>query len=195
MQQKGWDAYYEKHQATEFPADAELMQEIRDLTPGRALDLGCGSGADALALAALGWQVTAVDFSAAAIASLKARAKDADLEINAKVGNILELEEAARYDLIYCCHIHLPAPERQKLFSHLGDLLLPGGRLLYIGLTGIDFPGAEADLFAPATVVADLMAGLRVEKSETRSRSIDTGEAEITAQGVVIRARCKMQSL
>jgi hypothetical protein len=50
------------------PPNAHLMAEAANLPRGRALDAGCGHGADTLWLAAHGWQVTAVDFSAAALA-------------------------------------------------------------------------------------------------------------------------------
>ena len=54
--------------ATERPPNAHLRAEVEDLRPGRALDAGCGHGSDALWLAARGWQVTGVDFSATALA-------------------------------------------------------------------------------------------------------------------------------
>ena len=57
------------------PPNAHLMAEAANLPPGRALDAGCGHGADTLWLAAHGWQVTAVDFSAAALAHGRSMAR------------------------------------------------------------------------------------------------------------------------
>src|SRR6478752_7622978 len=49
------------------PPNALLLEEIRDMQPGFALDAGCGHGSEAIWLAASGWQVTAVDFAATAL--------------------------------------------------------------------------------------------------------------------------------
>ena len=57
------------------PPNAHLTAEIGDLHPGRALDAGCGHGSDTLWLAARGWQVTAVDFAATALAHARSTAE------------------------------------------------------------------------------------------------------------------------
>src|SRR5919206_310323 len=56
------------------PPNTHLTAEVGELRPGRALDAGCGHGSDTLWLAARGWQVTAVDFAAAALARGRATA-------------------------------------------------------------------------------------------------------------------------
>ena len=58
-----------------MPPNAHLLAEVGDLRPGRALDAGCGHGAEAIWLAASGWQVTAVDFSATALAHARSTAR------------------------------------------------------------------------------------------------------------------------
>ena len=57
------------------PPNAHLTAAVGDLRPGRALDAGCGHGSDALWLAARGWQVTAVDFAATALAYARSAAE------------------------------------------------------------------------------------------------------------------------
>jgi 2-polyprenyl-3-methyl-5-hydroxy-6-metoxy-1,4-benzoquinol methylase len=67
------------------PPNAHLMAEAANLPPGRALDGGCGHGADTLWLAAHGWRVTAVDFSAAALAHGRSMAEAAGHDIAARI--------------------------------------------------------------------------------------------------------------
>ena len=67
------------------PPSAHLMAEAANLSPGRALDAGCGHGADTLWLAARGWQVTAVDFSAAALAHGRSMAEAAGADVARRI--------------------------------------------------------------------------------------------------------------
>src|SRR5882672_10619245 len=67
------------------PPNAHLMAEAANLPPGRALDAGCGHGADTLWLAAHSWQVTAVDFSAAALAHGRSMAEAAGADIAERI--------------------------------------------------------------------------------------------------------------
>src|SRR6201999_1068924 len=55
--------------------NVQFADLVSDLPPGRALDLGCGEGGDAVWLAERGWHVTAVDVSETALARAKAEAK------------------------------------------------------------------------------------------------------------------------
>jgi 2-polyprenyl-3-methyl-5-hydroxy-6-metoxy-1,4-benzoquinol methylase len=63
-----WDERYRSHDAlwSGNPND-HLINETDGLTPGPALDVGCGEGADAVWLAERGWRVTAVDLSTVAL--------------------------------------------------------------------------------------------------------------------------------
>lgn len=84
MDLRGWDERYRSNPANECVTPL-LSHTVSALIPGRALDLACGAGRNALWLAAHGWQVTAADGSSAAIEILKARnpaidARVADLE-------------------------------------------------------------------------------------------------------------------
>ena len=67
------------------PPNAHLTAEVRDLRPGRALDAGCGHGSDTFWLAAHGWHVTAVDFSAAALAHARSTAQAAGPDVAGRV--------------------------------------------------------------------------------------------------------------
>jgi trans-aconitate methyltransferase len=65
--------------------NAHLTTEIQDLPPGRAVDAGCGHGSETLWLAAHGWLVTAVDFSAAALAHARSMAGAAGAEVAGRI--------------------------------------------------------------------------------------------------------------
>ncbi|OII65619.1 hypothetical protein BJP40_16450 [Streptomyces sp. CC53] len=69
-----WDDLYAGDGSDTADPDLALLTPADDLPPGRALDLGCGAGGNALALAERGWRVTAVDLAPRAIASTRASA-------------------------------------------------------------------------------------------------------------------------
>ena len=68
MQERDWDATYLGREAVwSGEPNPQLVAEVADMPLGRALDLGCGEGADAVWLAARGWKVTAIDISQVAL--------------------------------------------------------------------------------------------------------------------------------
>jgi SAM-dependent methyltransferase len=103
--------------------------------PGRALDVGCGSGRDAVYLARRGWQVTAVDFVDEALAKAKERAAEAGAQVQwvkGDVGKLGELGLDPGYTLLYdfgCLH-GLPDDARRGAAAGLNQLAAPGATLL-----------------------------------------------------------------
>src|SRR6476469_7102782 len=97
MDRRMWDARYA---ATEslwtFEPNRFLVRETEGLAPGRALDLACGEGRNALWLAARGWQVTAVDFSAVALE----KGRRADDSVDWQVGDVLTAPLPQDLDLV-----------------------------------------------------------------------------------------------
>lgn len=144
-----WDGFYtDRERPVPFFAarpDENLVSYVERglVTPGRALDLGCGPGRNALRLAALGFEVDAVDLSPTAIAWAEERARDAGAEARARVrfrcGDAFALADGddhggGPYDLIYdsgCFH-HLPPHRRVSYLALIDRALAPGGQL---GLT------------------------------------------------------------
>jgi SAM-dependent methyltransferase len=94
------------------PPNAHLTGAVGDLRPGLALDAGCGHGSDTLWLAARGWRVTAVDFSAAALQHARSTADAAGAEIAGRV-DWIEVDLGAwapqpdHYDLVACLYVHV----------------------------------------------------------------------------------------
>jgi SAM-dependent methyltransferase len=116
----------------DFP-DENLVEYFAagDVKPGRALELGCGNGRNAVYLAQQGCQVDAVDFSSTALRWAKERTARAGAQVNFTCSSIFQFElEPLAYDIVYdagCFH-HLP-PHRRTSYLHLvTSALKPGGR-------------------------------------------------------------------
>nr|AGS49369.1 methyltransferase [uncultured bacterium esnapd4]QEO74955.1 hypothetical protein [uncultured bacterium] len=126
-----WDGFY-ANRAREVPffvakPDENLVGYLDRglIPPGRALDVGCGPGRNAIHLARNGFQVDAVDISATAIAWALERGQD--LDIRFRHGDAFTTEGS--YDLIYdsgCFH-HLPPHRRISYLGLLDRALKPGG--------------------------------------------------------------------
>jgi tellurite methyltransferase len=122
---RNWDQYYTGSASLDF-TPASLLVEVAELMPpGRALDLACGAGRNALYLAGLGWHVTAVDSSAAAIGVLRERA--GGLPVDARLGDLERGEftiAPGSFDLI-CDFLYL----QRDLFPQIREGVRPGGTL------------------------------------------------------------------
>ena len=81
-------------------ADQFLYAEIKDLEPGRALDLGCGSGMNCLRLARCGWSTTGVDWAEHAIMLATQAATAQDLDATFIVADITEWRPRRKFDLV-----------------------------------------------------------------------------------------------
>ena len=129
-------------QVAKRPANGHLTSEIGGREPSLALDAGCGHGAEALWLAAHGWQVTAVDFSAAALAQGRATAKAAGPDLAGRI-DWIEADlgawtpEPGRYDLIASLYVHI-AGSVEDMVRRMAAAVAPGGPLLLVGHQPID---------------------------------------------------------
>jgi SAM-dependent methyltransferase len=136
-----WDRFYaDRERKVPFFAakpDENLVSYVERglIRPGRALDLGCGPGRNALYLAEAGFDVDAVDLSAGAIDWARQRADDAGASIRFHQGNVFHLPElTGPYDLVYdsgCFH-HLSPHRRISHLALVRRVLAPGG---HFGLT------------------------------------------------------------
>lgn len=135
-------AYWEGHYHGRTPGHGKppnphLVAEASALTPGTALDAGCGEGAEAIWLAAQGWQVTAVDIADTALRQARSHAQAA----GATIAERIDWQQAdlsywtppvERYDLV-CSHYVHPAASRESLVARLAAAVAPGGTLLIVG--------------------------------------------------------------
>jgi SAM-dependent methyltransferase len=116
----------------------QLVAQAAELTPGEALDAGCGEGADAIWLADRGWKVTGADVSTVALERAAAHAADRGAEIAGRISwrqaDLLTWgPDPDRYDLVSAQFMHLPTELFDAMFARLAAGVRPGGTLLVVG--------------------------------------------------------------
>lgn len=152
-----WEDFYrDKDQVWSGKANPLLVREVAPLTPGTALDLGCGEGGDAIWLAQRGWRVTAVDISDTALKRAAGHATEAGVDdiVWERHDLTVSLPEG-RFDLVSAQFFHSPVEEngdRDKALRRAADAVTPGGTLLVAGHAGwptwVDEP-PHADVHFP----------------------------------------------
>jgi len=104
-------------------------------SPGRALDIGCGTGRDAVYLAARGWTVTGVDGVPRALSAAKRRAGASNVDVNWVRGDVTRLQTLGigeGYELLVdrgCSH-GLTDSEREQYAAGVAAVAAPGARLV-----------------------------------------------------------------
>ncbi|MGJ6966683.1 FAD-dependent oxidoreductase [Streptosporangium sp. G11] len=135
-----WDRRYgESDQIWSGNPNTILVREITDLEPGRALDLGCGEGADAIWLARRGWRVTATDISGVALdrAARHAAAADVADRVDWQRHDLGASFPDGVFDLVSAHFLHsLGDMPREKILRTAASAVAPGGILLVVGHAG-----------------------------------------------------------
>ncbi|MEW1912474.1 class I SAM-dependent methyltransferase [Kitasatospora sp. NPDC085895] len=183
-----WDRFYaDRSKPVPFFADKpdESLAAHVDrglIAPGRALDLGCGPGRNAVFLASRGFEVDAVDLSPAALAWAGDRAREAGVEVRLLCGDAFRLagtELTGPYELVVdsgCFH-HLPPHRRVSYLALLAGVLAPGGHLALTcfaaGAMGSEL--SDADLYQEGR----LGGGLAYTAESLRRIFADLTEVEL----------------
>jgi SAM-dependent methyltransferase len=181
-----WDGFYaDRSKPVPFfvPGPDESLVSYLErglLKPGRALDLGCGPGRNAVHLASLGFEVDAVDLSPAAVTWGEERAKEAGAEVRFVCGDAFTSPEVAGpYDLVYdsgCLH-HLPPHRRVSYLGLLERVLAPGGHLAItcFAAGGMGSEKSDEELYRDG----ELHGGLAYTPDELRWLFSDYAEVEL----------------
>jgi tellurite methyltransferase len=128
-----WDERYRKHGEGDMEPAALLLKAIEGESAGRALDIACGTGRNALLLARCGWRVTAVDYSNVAIEMLASHGEKIEALVRDLEAGEYPIEPAA-FDLI--CDFHY-------LQRDLFDAIRAGVRLGGLFVGSIHLAGAQ----------------------------------------------------
>jgi SAM-dependent methyltransferase len=170
-----------------------LVAEVADLPPGRALDLACGEGQNAIWLATLGWEVTGVDYSEVAIEKARARAEREGADVRFVCADLVRYEpELAAYDLVIVLYLHISSARRGPVHAKASEALAPGGTFLLVGhdlanaTDGVGGP-SDPDLLYTADEIASELPGLEIEKATTVLRDVDGENRD--AIDTLVRAR------
>ncbi|MFB7949772.1 FAD-dependent oxidoreductase [Kitasatospora phosalacinea] len=165
-----WEKRYgESEQIWSGRPNASLTVQAADLKPGRALDLGCGEGGDALWLAERGWRVTAVDISRVALERAAARAAVAGLtdRVDWQRVDLAHAFPSGAYDLVSAQFLHSPAEfPRERVLRRAAAAVAPGGTLLVTSHAAFpvkhDHPHPDMHFPTPG----EMLASLRLDPAE-----------------------------
>lgn len=135
-----WDEIWHGDRAAAMAAgdpNPHLVREVADLTPGAALEAGCGAGTEAIWLASRGWQVTAADIAAQALARAAERAGAGGVgeRIEWVEADLSTWEPEARFDLVTTHYAH-PSIPQLEFYDRIATWVAPGGTLLIVAHLG-----------------------------------------------------------
>lgn len=163
-----WDERYAtSHRIWSGRPNARLVEEVADLQPGTAIDVGCGEGADAVWLAAQGWSVVGVDVSGVALERAAEHAAEAGTGVAERTSwervDLFALEALpAAADLVTASYVHVPPDQFDAVYGHVAAAVAPGGTLVVLAHhpddvhTGLRNSELSHLLFTPEAVVAVL---------------------------------------
>ncbi len=185
MQKSDWDARYAaKDLVWGRDPNRFVAEALADAEPGRALDLACGEGRNAIWLASLGWQVTGVDFSDVAIERARKLAEARSLQVDWQVADVTRFcDDAGARTLAVIAYLQVPRKDRRAALAGAAAALAKGGRLFMIGHAlrnleaGYGGPSSPDVLWDPDALCQDVeAAGLRVERCEEVERPVETDD-------------------
>ncbi|MGZ4520315.1 MAG: class I SAM-dependent methyltransferase [Mycobacteriaceae bacterium] len=200
MDAADWDKRYSDSELVwGAPPNRYVVQHATSLPAGRALDLACGEGRNALWLATRGWQVTGLDYSAVALRKAEEIASRAPRAVISRLtweqGDVTTANLGGGYNLVLMVYLHLPPEERRELIAKACAALALDGQLLVvahdlINLTeGYGGPPEPAILFTPDDVLAELPEGMTSVTATREHREVETSEGARTAIDAVIVAK------
>ena len=165
-----WNDAYKQDPDQVMVADHLLDQALEGLPVGTALDLGCGSGANALRLAERGWSVVGVDWAEHAIELAKRSAQEKGIDATFTAGDVTTWEPPAQYDLVISTYALPGGEDSKRALQTALKALAQGGTLLvaeWDRSMSETWGFGEGELLSPEEIV-ELLPGVEIEKAEVR---------------------------
>ena len=194
MRGEDWDARYAAAPVWSQGPNAVVADLLAPLPPGRAVDLGAGEGRHALWLTERGWEVTAVDFSAAGLARGRRLAEERGLDVRWEVADVTAWQPAEPVDLILVAYLQLPEQVLDGILRRAATWLVPGGHLLVIGHDRANLERGhggpqDPEVLHTAQMLAAAAERLEVLDLEQVERPVTTEEGPRTAVDTLLMAR------
>ena len=196
MRREEWNRrYLERDPHSSAEPHVHLAEAASGLEPGRALDLACGSGRNAVWLAQQGWGVTGVDYSDAAIEQAAMLAERSGVAVTWVIADLLEYEPAEQAsDLVLLFFLQLPAHERDTVIRKAARAVAPDGTFLLAAhdrrnlAEGHHGPRDPDVLYSTEDVLPQL-DGLEVMRSELVHRTIEADDGPGVMVDALVQAR------
>ena len=175
--------------------DVHLSEVIEaySINPGKALEIGCGTGTNSIWLAEHGFAVTGMDISPTAIEMAKAKVVAAGVNCRLLAGDFMvDQVPGAPFDFVYdrgCLHVFEGREELSRFASRIVDLLAPEG--MWHSLIG-STDGPPRDIGPPRHSATNIVAAVEphFEILELRSTTFDReGHGQVRAWVLVARRR------
>jgi SAM-dependent methyltransferase len=186
-----WDERYRSHDHLwSVTPNLFVADRLGGVAPGRGLDLAAGEGRNAIWLASLGWEMTAVDFSEVAINKGKAQSDDVDFVID----DVRTWDTEQSFDLVLIAYLHLVSGDYETVVRRARDWLAPGGELFLIGhdvsniTEGWGGP-QHPELLWDVPEVLGWLDGLVIVEAQVVNRPVDTDDGRKYARDTLVRAR------
>ena len=191
-----WDERYSAAgQIWSGEPNSSLVAEVADLEPGTALDVGCGEGADAIWLAGLGWQVTAIDVTDVALRRARAAADQAQVEVRWLQTPLLDAAlPPGGHDLVSAQYPALLRTATHDVERALLAAVAPHGHLIVVHHADIDVEEAKSHGFDPSDYVLPADVGALLDRDwtvivdERRPRHVSSGAGAGHSHDLVLHA-------
>lgn len=183
MDRDAWNARYGAEDVVwGLEPNLFVAEHLADLPPGRALDLACGEGRNAVWLAARGWDVTGVDFSDVAVDKARRLATARGVRAEWVVADLVDWEPPGAFDLVLLAYLQVPAADRQRIWPRAAAAVAPGGTFFLVGhdvrniTEGTGGPGDPAVCYRADDVLA-VLEGFTVTTAGEALRPRDGAQA------------------
>jgi SAM-dependent methyltransferase len=190
------DAWNQRYAGAELVWSLEpnrfVAHEVADLPPGRALDVACGEGRNAIWLAKRGWDVVAVDFSSVGLDKARRLADAAGVSVAWREADVTVWDPPGEFDFVVVSYLQLAQPDLEAVFARIVPAVAAGGTILVVGHDtrnldeGVGGPPDPAVLLDVPGVVA-LLGDLEIERAEVVERPVEG--ADRPALDTLVRAR------